>query len=282
MKLLALDASADVLSLAVGAGDSAWCAQLPAGAAASAGVLGAVHALLEQAACRLSDLDAIAFGQGPGAFTGLRTACSVAQGLALGADKPVLPVNTLQAVAQSLWPQWRPQASHVGWSGSWCVGVAMDARMGEVYAQRFLVPAGALSMAQAEPMEAPTVGSVGDLNVLWATNAPQVVVGSALTLAGDPLDVPGALLLWPAMPQTAQTTQPAQIPQGSPNVPSVPSAPTAATLAMAMLPLAKALWLQGKALDAALAAPLYVRDRVAQTVAERLALKQAQKGAATP
>ncbi|MDP1092203.1 tRNA (adenosine(37)-N6)-threonylcarbamoyltransferase complex dimerization subunit type 1 TsaB, partial [Klebsiella pneumoniae] len=65
------------------------------GAQASARMLPEIRALLAAAGLALADLDAIAFGQGPGAFTGLRTACAVAQGLAFGLDNPVLAIDSL-------------------------------------------------------------------------------------------------------------------------------------------------------------------------------------------
>ena len=75
--------------------------------------------LLRGANCPLHSLDGIAFGSGPGSFTGVRIACSVAQGLALGADLPLIGVCTLQALAQA--------------SGRDKVIAALDARMAEVY-----------------------------------------------------------------------------------------------------------------------------------------------------
>src|SRR5437763_856107 len=89
----------------------------------SQAVLPMVQELLREAGVRLADCDAVAFGAGPGSFTGVRTACGVAQGLAFGAGLPVLPLVTLEAMAEAC--RVRTGASEV-------VAV-LDARMGEVY-----------------------------------------------------------------------------------------------------------------------------------------------------
>lgn len=86
-------------------------------------VLSQVEKLLANADLPLGGLDAVAFGQGPGSFTGLRIAAGVAQGLALGADLPVIPVSSLAALAL---------AAHRE-SGASRVLPALDARMGEAY-----------------------------------------------------------------------------------------------------------------------------------------------------
>jgi len=80
--------------------------------------------LLAQAGLRLNQLDGLAYGMGPGAFTGLRIACGVAQGLALGGNLPVLGVSTLEALAQEAWTA----------RGTGRVLTCLDARMNEVYA----------------------------------------------------------------------------------------------------------------------------------------------------
>jgi tRNA threonylcarbamoyladenosine biosynthesis protein TsaB len=98
--LLAFDTATERISVALMARDRIWQHEGDGGAKASATFLPAVMALLADASVRVGDLDAIAFGRGPGAFTGLRTACAVAQGLAFGADKPVLPIDTLLAIAE--------------------------------------------------------------------------------------------------------------------------------------------------------------------------------------
>lgn len=89
----------------------------------SQAILPMVQRLLAQAGLSLAACDAIAFGAGPGSFTGVRTACGIAQGLAFGLDVPVLPVVTLEAMAQACLEQ----------TGAADVLAVLDARMGEVY-----------------------------------------------------------------------------------------------------------------------------------------------------
>ena len=88
------------MSVAVTAASALVTHERPGRRAGSTTLMPAILALLAEAGLGLADLDAIAFGRGPGAFTGLRTACAVAQGLAFGAGKPVLPIDTLLAVAE--------------------------------------------------------------------------------------------------------------------------------------------------------------------------------------
>jgi tRNA threonylcarbamoyladenosine biosynthesis protein TsaB len=123
VNLLALDTSTEICSLALQHGDRSATHEAPGGAQTSAALIPAIQALLAREGLRIADLDAIAFGRGPGSFTGLRTACSVAQGLAFGAGIPVLPVDTLLAVAEDA----RERA------GATQVVALLDARMDEVY-----------------------------------------------------------------------------------------------------------------------------------------------------
>jgi len=128
MKLLAIDTSTEHLSIGLQAGGSG--APLihtdVGGAKSSTELIPQIQRLMTQASLRFDQLDAIAFGAGPGAFTGLRTACAVAQGLAFGASVPVLPVDTLLAVAEEA----RHQLNH---TGPLTVTAVLDARMEEVY-----------------------------------------------------------------------------------------------------------------------------------------------------
>ena len=233
--LLAFDTATEHVSIAVAAHGRVLTHEAAGGAQASAALIPAILALLAKAGVTLRELDAIAFGRGPGAFTGLRTACSVAQGLAYGASKPVLAIDTLLAVAEDA----RAGRDAVR------VWVAMDARMDEVYAAHYAFANGAWSVLDAPMLATPAV-----LNERWQAQPPQLVAGGALAAFGARLAVGDALLAPAALPRAA-----------------------------AMLPLARALWAQGGAVDAARALPLYLRDKVAQTTLEREAVRAAKERA---
>lgn len=230
--LLAFDTATERMSIALSHGGRTWSHEGAGGALASSQLIPAILSLLAEAGVSLADVDAIAFGRGPGAFTGLRTACSVAQGLAMGAGKPVLPIDTLLAVAEDA----------RGGADRFDAWVAMDARMNEIYAARYRHEAGRWTT-----LAAPMLTNAQRLNQLWQDAPPAVVAGSAIGVSGEALATGAAL-----------------------------RAPEAWPRATAMLPLAEAMWREGGAVDAALAMPLYVRDKVAQTTAER----EAQRAAA--
>jgi len=227
LKLLAFDTATESMSVALQAGGRVFLHDGAGGAQASATLIPVLMRLLLDAGVTLRELDAIALGRGPGAFTGLRTACAVAQGLALGADRPVLPLDSLLAVAED--------ARQAG-AGS-PLWVVVDARMGEVYAAHYHFDAG-----RWHALDGPLLATPQALQGRWQAAPPQVLAGNALTVFGDALAVPGAALF-----------------------------PDARPLARTLLPLAEAAWAQGAAVDAADALPLYVRDKVAQTSAERAA-----------
>jgi tRNA threonylcarbamoyladenosine biosynthesis protein TsaB len=119
MRLLALDTSTEYLSLALLLDDQIYQRDIHAGQSHSQQILPLLRELLNEAKVELQDLEGIVFGAGPGSFTGLRIACGVAQGLAFGANLPVIGVSTLMALAQN--------------TDRKRVIACLDARMGEVY-----------------------------------------------------------------------------------------------------------------------------------------------------
>lgn len=119
MNLLALDTSTEYLSLAILKGSETFTFDVLAGQTHSQIILPQIQALLETAGLQLKDLEGIAFGAGPGSFTGVRIAAGVAQGLGFGGNLPVVTVCTLMALAEA--------------SGASKVIACLDARMGEVY-----------------------------------------------------------------------------------------------------------------------------------------------------
>ena len=244
-KILAFDTSTEVMSIALTDGDRVWQHSGAGGAQASSTLIPAIMALMAQAGFGFDALDAIAFGRGPGSFTGLRTACAVAQGLGLGAEAAsgqgdghglkappqLLPIDTLLAVAE--------EARHQ--HGVRRVVALLDARMGEIYAAAYDFDAGAAWFDVAPALFKPEA-------VLcppgWA------LAGNAFKVYGDRL--PGAVA-------GAAST----------DCPRLEVLPTAT----ALLRLAPALMAAGQAVLADNALPRYVRDKVASTTAERATAK---------
>ena len=146
MKLLALDTATDWCSVALLDGDALLerAAHAPRGHGDQ--LLSMVGELLAEAGCGLGALDAIAFGRGPGAFTGLRLAASVTQGLAFSAGLPVIAVSDLRALAEQC----------LAGAADGALALAChDARMGEVYWAGFTAAGGHASAATAESVERP-------------------------------------------------------------------------------------------------------------------------------
>ena len=229
--LLAFDTAGERMTVALAHGDRRWSQSEAGGSKASAGLVPAILDLLAEAGLGLADLDAIAFGRGPGAFTGLRTACSVAQGLALGAGKPVLPIDSLLVVAE---------AARAG-ARTFQVWAAIDARMNQIYAAEYRFADGRWAT-----LAAPMLVDCAQLQARWQEAPPEAVAGDALSAFGARLDT-GAALRFPEARADAES----------------------------LLALAASGWRDGAALDAALALPLYVRDKVAQTTRERDAARAA-------
>lgn len=123
MKLLAIDTATEACSVALLIDDECHWQYQVAPRQHNQLIFPMMETVLAESGVRMSELDALAFGRGPGSFTGVRIAASTIQGLAMGLDKPVVAVSTLQAMAQGAERRWSAQS----------VLVAIDARLAEVY-----------------------------------------------------------------------------------------------------------------------------------------------------
>lgn len=192
MKLLAFDTSTELISIAVTRTDAGvarvWQHTGAGGAQASSALIPAIETLMAEAGLRFEQLDAIGFGRGPGSFTGLRTACAVAQGLGLGAGVPLLPVDTLLAVAEEARAQQAPAAPGLR------VLALLDARMDELYAAPYDYAGGhwqqGADFGLYRPEQLPVQRS-------------EALAGNVFAAYGDRLPVPAAVPRWQALPTAA-------------------------------------------------------------------------------
>lgn len=223
MQILALETSTELGSCALWRDGSVLERSCPAGRSHSETLLPLVREMLAEAGLSVSHLDAIAFGVGPGAFTGLRVACGAAQGLAVAANLPLIPVTSLETMASL--------------SGAERVLALLDARMGEIYTGSYCLIDGRYVLQ-------------GDI---------RVAAPDAVALPGDPdwLACGNAMTAYPVLAARLSAAGIA-VQEGI--------LPTAAAVARLAVPRA----MRGEGIDAAQAAPLYIRDKVAKTVAERL------------
>lgn len=230
--LLAIDTATEGMSLALVTPQHTFTHDGEGGAKASARLIGRALQLAGEAGIALRDVDAFAFGAGPGAFTGLRTACSVVQGFAFATRRPVLAIDSLLLVADDARARLAEEPA-----APFDVWVAMDARMDEVYAAAYRWADG-----RWQTRHAPALYTLAALADRAACEVPMVVAGSAI-------DVFGARLALRARRTMAR--------EGS--------------RAQALARLARAAWDRGERLAPDEAHPLYLRDKVALTTAERQA-----------
>ena len=255
-KWLAIETSTDILSLALASthGDASevWTRTLDGGSKSSQLVLPEIVQLMEEAQIGFTNLTAVVFGKGPGSFTGLRTACSVAQGLAFGANAPVLPIDTLLAVAEEARFQNAQQHTQNSAQPSEDVQrffVAMDARMDQVYTAAYECKSEWQSQKQVtwQCVQAPSVNSPEDISV------PAEWQDCEFTTIGNAWQAFAAR--WPAaLSRTHMHAMPT---------------------AQALLRLAPVAFAQGLAVSPEDALPIYIRDKVAQTTQEREQIKLA-------
>ncbi len=208
MNLLALETSSEFCSVALWRDGAIAKAQAEAGREHTRLLLPLVQNLLAQSGLALSALDAIAFGRGPGGFTGLRIAAGLAQGLGLALAKPLIPVSTLAALAT------QAQRRH----GTRRVLAALDARLDEVYWAWFDCAASDAGMRQGEeclsrPVEVclPDAGKWAGIGSAWVKHRQALleacaariepIDGEAVPLAEDVVCL--AAQLWQQNPQIA-------------------------------------------------------------------------------
>lgn len=240
IKLLSLETSTDrggfcLWSGSVDAGqlspDQVLSVTCPTGQPHAETLLPLLRGALAEVGWQLNDLDAIIYDAGPGMFTGLRVAAALAQGLAVAIEKPLVPVSSLEALAESAYQL----------TGDTHVLTLLDARMSQIYAAAWQNTAD----LGWQPTLNPCLVNPDALSALAIPDACRAVAGTALN----------------EYPEAAAWCREAGLKDAQARH------PTAEALAL----VGVVRYLRGEWQDPADAVPVYVRDRVALTTAERLA-----------
>jgi tRNA threonylcarbamoyladenosine biosynthesis protein TsaB len=222
--ILAIETTTELASAALLHGNALLLREAPSVQTHSQNILPMVQSLLAEAALRLADCAAIAFGAGPGSFTGVRTGCGIAQGLAYGAGLPVVPIVSLLAMAEA-------GRERTGAVDALCL---LDARMSEVYWAQYRFDGEWRVVAEpalASPEAVAPQGSVLACGNALSVYAPQF---SGIDFGfGANAEI---------MPHAAQVAR-----------------------------LARAAFARGASVAPEDAQPIYLRNKVALTTAERLA-----------
>ncbi|PVX37365.1 tRNA (adenosine(37)-N6)-threonylcarbamoyltransferase complex dimerization subunit type 1 TsaB [Janthinobacterium sp. 78] len=231
--LLAIETSSELASCALLRGDVILSRASSGVRTHSQSILPMVQELLAEAGVTLADVDAIAYGSGPGSFTGVRTACGIAQGLAYGAKLPVVPVVTLDAMALACHQQ----------HGAQHIVTVLDARMGEVYWAQYDYQNGLQAVSPPALSSPAGVAPQGDV-VVGCGNG---FAAYAEALAALPCAATADAAIMPHAVQVAQ--------------------------------LARIAFAAGQFVTAAEAQPLYLRNKIAYTSAERQEMQLAKAAA---
>ncbi|NVE00320.1 tRNA (adenosine(37)-N6)-threonylcarbamoyltransferase complex dimerization subunit type 1 TsaB [Massilia sp. BJB1822] len=234
--ILAIETSSEMASCALLRGDQIYSRESSGVRTHSQSVLPMIQELLAEAGIALADVDAIAYGAGPGSFTGVRTACGIAQGLGFGAAKPLLPIVTLDAMALACRQQ----------HGADTVLAVLDARMNEVYWAQYRFD------GEAPLAVLPPVLSVPEGVQPAAVDGALIACGNGFAAYAEALSglacAAGAHAA--LMPHAVQIAQ-----------------------------LGRIAFAAGQGVTAAAAQPLYLRNKVAYTKAEREEMKAGGAGA---
>ncbi|EPB4436978.1 tRNA (adenosine(37)-N6)-threonylcarbamoyltransferase complex dimerization subunit type 1 TsaB [Enterobacter hormaechei] len=223
MRILAIDTATEACSVALWNNGTTFAHFEECPREHTQRILPLVKTILTEGNTSLTDLDALAYGRGPGSFTGVRIGIGIAQGLALGADLPMIGVSTLATMAQGAWRM----------TGATHVLAAIDARMGEVYWAEY----------------------TRDENGVWhgeeteAVLKPEAVTGRLKQLSGEWATVGTG---WPAWPEMAKDTGLTLV-DGNMLLPAAED----------MLPIACQLLAAGKTVAVEHAEPVYLRNTVA-------------------